>query len=56
MIHSTKVKEFELIVFAKNNITNLDFLNFNFNSEQLTEINKSSRQANLHNNACVGLL
>ena len=56
MSHSTKVKEFELFSFAKNNTTNLDFFNFNFNSEQLAAINHSSRQDNLHNNACVGLL
>ena len=56
MSHSTKVKEFELNFFAK--ITQLIwiFLNFNFNSEQLTVANHSSRQENLHNNACVGLL
>ena len=56
MSHSTKLKEFELKKNAKNNTTNLDFLNFNFNSEQLTAIHHSSRQENLHNNACVGLL
>ena len=55
MSNSTKVKEFELFFFAKNNTTNLDFLNFNFNSEQLTAINHSPRQENLRNNACVGL-
>ena len=54
--HSTKVKEFEPNKFAKNNTTNLEFLNFNFNSEQLTAIKHSSRQENLHDNACVGLL
>ena len=54
--HSTKVKEFEQFVFAKNNTTNLDFFNSNFNSEQLTAIYHSSRQENLHNNARVGLL
>ena len=54
--HSIKVKEFELFFFPKNNTTNLDFLNFNFSSEQLTVIIHSSRQENLHNNACVGLL
>ena len=54
MSHSTKVKEFELFL-VNNNTTNLDFF-FNFNAEQLTAINHSSRQENLHNNACVGLL
>ena len=56
MSHSTKVKEFKLIFFAKINATNLEFLNFNFNTEQLTAINHSSRQKNSHNNAYVGLL
>ena len=57
MSHSTKVKEFELFCFAKNNTTNKDFFfNFNFNSEQLTAINHSSRHENLHYNVCVGLL
>ena len=42
--------------FAKNNTTNLDFLDFNFNSEQLTTINHSSKQENSHSNACDGLL
>ena len=56
MGHSTKVKEFELIFFAKNNTAYLDFVNFNLNSEQLIARNHSSRQENLHNNACVGLL
>ena len=57
MSNSTKVKEFELIFFLQK-ITQLIwiFLNFNFNSEQLTAINHSSRQENLRNNACVGLL
>ena len=55
MSHSTKVKEFE-IKKIKNDTTNMDFLNFNFNSEQLKAINHSSRQENLHNNACAGLL
>ena len=56
MSHSTKVKESELVSFAKNNTTYLSFFNFNFNSEQLTAINHSSRQKTVHNNACVGLL
>ena len=55
MGHSTKGEEFGQ-KNAKNYTTNLDFLNFNFNSEQLTAINHSSRQENLHNNAFVGLL
>ena len=55
MSHSTKVMEFELF-FAKSNTTNLDFLDFNLNSEQLTAINHSSRQVNLHDNASVYLL
>ena len=54
MSHSTKVKEFELFFFAKNNITNLNFFHFGFNSEQVTAINNSSRQENLHNKECVG--
>ena len=41
--HSTKVMGFQLIIFAKNITTNLDFLNFNFNTEQLSAINHSSR-------------
>ena len=53
--HSTKVKEFELKDFPKNNTTNLFFSNFNFNSEQLTVINHSSIQDNLHNDARVAL-
>ena len=56
MGHSTKGEEFEQFFFAKNYTTNLDFLNFNFNFEQLTAIKHSSRQVNLHNNAFVGLL
>ena len=54
---SIKVKEFELFFLQK--ITQLIwrvFFNFKFNSEQLTAINHSSRQENLHNNACDGLL
>ena len=52
--HSTKVKEFEIKILQK--ITQLiwSFFHFDFNSEQLTTINHSSRQENLHNNACVG--
>ena len=38
MSHSTKVKEFEIKKNCKNNTTNLDVLNFNFNSEQLKAI------------------
>ena len=37
MSHSTKVKEFELVLvffLQKNNTTNLDFFSFNFNSGQ----------------------
>ena len=56
MSHSTKAKEFELFFFAKNSTTNLDLKKINSNSEQLTAINHSSRQENLHNNECVGLL
>ena len=57
MGHSTKGEEFEhFFFFAKKYTTNLDFFNFNFNPEQLTAINHSSRQENLHNNAFVGLL
>ena len=41
MSHSTKVKEFKLF-FCNNNKTNLDFVNSNFNSEQLTAIIHSS--------------
>ena len=51
---STKVKEFELFVFQS--ASNLNCINFNFNSEQFTAINHSYRQDNLHNTACVGLL
>ena len=54
--HSTKGEEFEQIFFAKNYTTNLDFFYFNFNSEQLTAINHSSRQEHLHNNTFIGLL
>ena len=43
-------------IFANNNTSYLDFLNFDFNSEQLTTIYHSSRQDNLQNNARVGLL
>ena len=51
----TKVKEFELIFLQK--ITQLNWIFYrNFNSEQLTAINHSSRQESLHNNACFGLL
>ena len=56
MGHSTKGKEFEQFFLCKNNTTNLDFLNFNFNSEQLTAINHTSRQENLYTHAFVGLL
>ena len=56
MNHSTKVKEFELNFLLKRTQLIWIFLNFNFNFEQLTAINYSSRQDNLHNNACVGLL
>ena len=56
MSHSTKVKEFQHFFFAKTYTANLDLLNLNFNSEQLTAINHSFRQENLHNNACVELL
>ena len=54
--YSTKVKEFELTFFAKKNTTDLEFFNFHFNSKHLTAINHSSKQENLYNNACVGLL
>ena len=56
MGQSTKGEEFEQFFLQK--IHNLFgfFLDFNFNSEQLTAINHSSRQENLHNNAFVGLL
>ena len=56
MNHSTKEIEFEQIFFAKKYTNNLDFLNFHFNSEQLTAINHSSRQEKLHNDVFVGLL
>ena len=45
---------YKKLFFAKNNSTNLDFLNFNFNFEQLTAKNHSFTQDSLHNNACVG--
>ena len=56
MGRSTKDEEFEQLFLQK--ITQLIriFLNFNFNSEQLTAIKHSSRQENLHYNAFVGLL
>ena len=54
MGHSTKGEEFGH--FFLNYTTHLDIFNFNFNSEQLTVINHSSSQENLHNNAFVGLL
>ena len=56
MSHSTKVKEFEQMFLQKLTQLIWMFFNFNFNSEQITAINHSSRQENLHNNACVALL
>ena len=43
MSHSTKVKEFELFFFAKNNKTNLDFLNFDF------KVSKGAKIRNRYN-------
>ena len=57
MGHSTKGEEFEHIFLQKNTqLIWIFFSNFNFNSEQFTAINHSSRQENLYNNAFVGLL
>ena len=39
MGHSTKGEELEQFFFAKKYTTDLDFFNFNFNSEQLTAKN-----------------